>query len=602
MFVFALLLLLTPSFLPAADDPGAQYVDAFLLIQEGDAAKAKSDWKTAYTKFSAAQNILFNLKTNSPTWNAHLVQFRLDYCTEQIDAIKPNLASSAPALSATFVAPPKRTSPGAESAELQQLRAELADAMKQIETLKQQLQDARKTAPPLPPSASELDKLRAELAQAHAEADRAKAAQLTTQAELNKKDAELATRLAEMNQKIADLQKQLADRSRKIEDQNQLKADLAKVTAQSDELKKQNEQLTTQLAKARTEAERANQLTAQLDALQKDNHSLRQQLTDANRLLATGSSDLQKLRTELLETRTAAERANQQNAAQIEQLKKENQTLAAQLADSRRTAPSTPTDNTATLQSLHNELAAARAETEKVRADSARQIETLRRERQQLAARLAATETRPAISTDANKGVIYTKPATSILDEQLQRENRELAAQLDSANQQLVKLRARLAADTARARKTNDELAMLHRQNRELALQIATLKRSEPSTTEGNRGIIYQAPGTTSASSTTERSAETERLEQQNRNLTLQLAEIKRQLTHLNRELAAKTEAAVSATKQIETVKEDMTWQMNRLREENQLLRQLLNRYATHHPELKRQAEGTPLTVSPRKP
>lgn len=607
IFVLGLLLLLTASVLPAADDPGAQYVDAFLLVQEGDAAKGKSDWKTAYTKFSAAQNILLDIKAKAATWNPHLVQFRLDYCTEQIDAIKPNITPTAPGLSATFVAPPKRTQGAAEALETQQLRTDLADALKQIDALKRQLEDAKKTTPTPNPSAAELDKLRAELAQARTEVERSKAAQLNAQSELNKKDAELATRLADMNQKLADLQKQVADRSRKLEDQDKLQAEIAKATTKADELKKQNDQLTAQLAKARTEADRAAMLTAQVDDLQKNSASLRDQLTEAKRLVATGSGDLQKLRTELLDTRaeaervrTAADRASKQSAAQLDQIKKENETLAAQLTDAKRLSTGTAAA-AAELQALRNELTASRAETERTRTGSASQIDALRRERQDLAVRLAAAESHVSVSASGtNKGVVYTKHATvSVIDEELQQQNRDLAAQLSTASRQMEKLRKQLATDAranaVRVHKINDELSTLKEQNHDLALQLASAKHAA-GTADGNRGVLYRA------SSSAPRTESTERLEKENDRLAAQLADARRQVLALNRQLVAKSTPPAVAAPSVETVKADLQQQMSRLREENILLRQLLNRYAPYQPELKREAQGRGIAITPRKP
>jgi chromosome segregation ATPase len=566
LLVLALLFTLAVGHALAADDPGPQYVDAFLLIQEGDAAKGKSDWKTAYTKFSAAQNILLGIKEKSPAWNAHLIQFRLEYCAEQIDAIKPNLAPSAPGLSATFVAPSKRIP---DSAETQQLRTDLTEALKQIETLKRELHAAKKPVPTTSPSAAELDKLRAELAQARTDVERAKAAQLTAQADLNKKDAELAGRLAEMNQQIADLQKQLADRSTKIEDQNKLRKEIAKATAQADDLKKQNAQLTAQLATTRTEAERATQLATQVTAL-------RQQLTEAQRLAAAGSGDLQKLRTELMETRAAADRSSQKQTAQLDQLKKENQTLALQLTDSKR-ANAGAANTSAELQTLRDELNTTRA-------SSASQIESLQRERQALLARLATKDTR---SPAANKGTLYTKPAAvAVVDEELQRQNRDLTGQLSTATRQLEKLRSQLAANTSRTRTLGDELSTLQDQNRDLARQLAGVKRAD-----GNRGVLYRS--TTAAP----RTESTQRMEKENERLAGQLADARRQVTSLRQELTAKAKPAPVATGS-----EELEYQMRRLREENVLLRQLLNRYATHNPELKREAQGHAITLSPRKP
>jgi hypothetical protein len=46
----------------AADDPGQAYADAFILIQDGQNAEAKSDWATAAAKYNAAADKLRGLR------------------------------------------------------------------------------------------------------------------------------------------------------------------------------------------------------------------------------------------------------------------------------------------------------------------------------------------------------------------------------------------------------------------------------------------------------------------------------------------------------------------------------------------------------------
>lgn len=587
--LFAVLLLFALAVcLFAADDPGAQYVDAFLLIQEGDAAKAASDWKAAYTKFSAAQNILLGIRDKSPSWNPHLVQFRLDYCAEQIDQIKPHLASTAAGLSATFVAPPKR---GAESAEVRQLRAELAEALKQIDSLKRELQAAKNAAPP---EMAELDRLRTQLAEARAEIERAKAAQLSAQAALTKKEAEEAARMAELNQKIAELQKDIADRNRKLEELEKARAEVASATARAEKLARQNKQLTAQLNEAKAAAERAKQTAAELEEARKTNARLQSELAEAKRLASTGAGDVQKLRAELLEARASAERERQQQAAVLEQLRKENQTLAVELAEARR-AHTVATATQAELATLRNELVTARAETERIRAESASQIEALRRQAQAPTPHPASDESRDRRTASFTKGVIYAKPTADVVpDEALQRQNRQLSEQLSATTRELEKLRAKLNAD-ARAhnvqrRKLSEELSALQQQNRELARELANLKGAE-----GNRGVLYRAP------TYVPRSERAERLQRENERLAAQLADARRQMTLLRQQLEAKTRPATVAVSS-DMTKQELEYQLRRLREENTLLRQLLNRYAAHHPELKREAQGHSISVSPRKP
>lgn len=826
LLAICLLLAYSVGFAAAAnEDPGAQYVDAFLLLQEGDAAKGKSDWKTAYTKFSAAQNILASLKESAPNWNPHLVQFRLDYCVEQLNAIKPNIAPTAPPLSATIVAPPKPPRPGAtETADTHQLRADLADATRRVQEAQQQLdalrrenqsltaalEAAKKAMPAVAPEAVELDKLRTQLADARTEIERAKAAQLSAQASLNKKDADEAARMAEVNQKIADLQKEIADRNRKLEEMERVRAAATKATERADasdaaakaandraaELAKQKDQLTAQLNEMRAtagddarkaaedlaalkknndalalqladakqraenlETEAIKKLQAQLtelraaaeqsqstsdtriNDLRKTNRELQTRLTDAERVNAAGVVETKKLNADLADARAAVERANKTlverdtvAATQIEQWKKEGQALTAQLAANAEALKKTQSDlaeartaldlanqtgskRTAAINArieqlkqekqlltaqlddvkrqsaaaaddaikLRADLAAARAAVERasktgaerdtlanaqmdrlqkenqtltvaladakratadgstdaqklrrdladVRIASAARIEELSRERRDLAAQLADAEKRA--DKTPNKGFLFFKspaPVTTatVVEDQLRQENNDLATALGSAKDQIDKLRRQVVADTktasVRARKTDDELASLKEQNRDLAVQLATMKRTGASaaaaaTGAGNRGFVYRAASRTTSGEPV-RTAATDRLEKENANLSDQLAEARRQMAALNRELETKTAAVQAANKaaakaaaavkpaptesealaKFEEFRADSKHQMDRLREENALLRQLLNRYATHHPELKREAQGRPITVGPRK-
>ena len=280
----------------AAADPGAQYVDAFLLIQEGDAAKAKSDWKTAYNKFSAAQGILNDIKAADPAWNAHLIEFRLEYCAQQIEAIKPNLPATPPPLAATIVAPPKPSRPYAETA------AKIKELEKQVDTLKRENKAlaASTAVPEGTPGATEIAKLRAELAQANLETERAKTGHLTARAELNKNAAEQETRLAEANRKVSELQQQIGEQER-------LRSDLARATAEAEELRKQQQksaakpaarppkvvaapgdsgaihELRRELGAAQSAAMRGNHAVAQLDMYERENRQLRQQLAAARK-------------------------------------------------------------------------------------------------------------------------------------------------------------------------------------------------------------------------------------------------------------------------------------------------------------------------------
>ena len=84
--------------LSAASDPGDRFLEAYFLIQDGDAAQRQADWAKAETKFNGALEILKEIKSDSPDWNPHIIDFRLKYVSDRLSELKPKLqAPAAPA-------------------------------------------------------------------------------------------------------------------------------------------------------------------------------------------------------------------------------------------------------------------------------------------------------------------------------------------------------------------------------------------------------------------------------------------------------------------------------------------------------------------------
>src|SRR5271170_3492441 len=63
----------------AAEDPGDKFLEAYFLIQDGDAAEHNSDWEKASSKYSSAHEVLDQIKAQNPDWNPHIVEFRTKY-------------------------------------------------------------------------------------------------------------------------------------------------------------------------------------------------------------------------------------------------------------------------------------------------------------------------------------------------------------------------------------------------------------------------------------------------------------------------------------------------------------------------------------------
>ena len=84
--VIILALLVAPT-IHAAEEPEAQFLRIFSIIDKADTFNANGDATSAKAKYQEAQRLLLNLKTNHPTWNTKVVAFRLKYVGEKIDAL-----------------------------------------------------------------------------------------------------------------------------------------------------------------------------------------------------------------------------------------------------------------------------------------------------------------------------------------------------------------------------------------------------------------------------------------------------------------------------------------------------------------------------------
>src|ERR1700693_4307993 len=97
----------------SAADPGDRFLEAYFLIQEGDAAIRDSDWTKANTKYGGALDILNEIKTNDPDWNPHIIEFRTKYINDRQSEVKAKLALS----SATPPQPEPQPQPRATTTE-----------------------------------------------------------------------------------------------------------------------------------------------------------------------------------------------------------------------------------------------------------------------------------------------------------------------------------------------------------------------------------------------------------------------------------------------------------------------------------------------------
>ena len=154
-----------------AADPSDRYSDAFVLIQQGQAAEEKSDLATAYHKYRMALDILHGIRTDSPDWNAQMVEYRLKDCQSHFDAVKAKLpeppaapAAERPSIMSSAVAaptdqaaplPPAPVVKAVLNDESAKLRAQADKLQTENNQLKSDLAEAKRAAK----SSAQVDKL-----------------------------------------------------------------------------------------------------------------------------------------------------------------------------------------------------------------------------------------------------------------------------------------------------------------------------------------------------------------------------------------------------------------------------------------------------------
>ena len=94
-----------------ADD----FLKAYFLVQDGDAADKGSDSAKAIEKYAAALKILRDIKKASPDWNPNIIAYRVKYCSERIvkagGRIEPEEGGAAPGVVPSPAATPEATPP-----------------------------------------------------------------------------------------------------------------------------------------------------------------------------------------------------------------------------------------------------------------------------------------------------------------------------------------------------------------------------------------------------------------------------------------------------------------------------------------------------------
>jgi Tfp pilus assembly protein PilF len=208
-----------------AAGPDDQYLDIYNQILQADNLQQNGRAKEAAAKYLEAQKGLIMLKETHPTWNTEVVSFRLDYLSEQLQA----LAKAAPATPAPPPAAAAPAKPVTEAAGFQEQIRALTAANAALENkLKEAL-----SVQPAAVSPRELTKAEEKIIALQKEKDlltvaleQAKAAKPPTAP--SPEADKTATQLADANQALASLKARSIEEAKSAQaETEQLKASLA---------------------------------------------------------------------------------------------------------------------------------------------------------------------------------------------------------------------------------------------------------------------------------------------------------------------------------------------------------------------------------------
>jgi Flp pilus assembly protein TadD len=281
-------------------------------LSKRDVDKARQAWMSGYLKIQTAakaaneKQLMFALElyeealatfqevqVRYPTWQPDVVNYRINFCTEQVRALREAVEVDAEKMSRPdLIRTVKRLRKGRDSFEgiKKKLQEDLKTAQQEIETLK------GKTA---------------DLASAQAEADKLKAAAQAEVEKLKQANEALVAEKGALESQIADLNKQVAEA--KADAAKQVAAAKAAMEkAAADDVAKLNEKL----SKAESEAAEAKALKKELSAKTKEADKAQSEAADAKKEIAKLEGALKAARDEAAALKTQVKAlANAQQSA-----------------------------------------------------------------------------------------------------------------------------------------------------------------------------------------------------------------------------------------------------------------------------------------------
>ncbi|NQU11257.1 tetratricopeptide repeat protein [bacterium] len=299
----------------ARGDPSDEFLRAYFLVQEGDAATQQQEWVKAQGKFRDALEVLRAVASQAPQWNPHIIEFRINYCNEQLQKLEGKLPAQplgtppAPSVAAVALVPP-------------------AGAIDQVTEVTNQLRQARQRVEELE---TEREKLQDRLEEALRKVEPTDTSR--TVENLLAENKKLTESLAAAQEREAALREQ-AD-------------ELEAVQERLSKLQASREELSDRLAAALKQVAVQEQAGTENAALRETNEDLSTRLADTLKQLA--------------QVREAVQEAA--DSAEVKQLRSELQTALTKLAATERDLAASQRE----LGEVHQQLEETRVENVKLR-------------------------------------------------------------------------------------------------------------------------------------------------------------------------------------------------------------------------------------------
>jgi len=423
-----------------AQSPEDQYVRIYNLIQQADALNGNGQFPQALPKYLEAQSALQRIQKVSPEWNPKVVNFRLNYIAEKIDA-GPSIKTVAPATK-----PAPATVPPAPAATVDTPEAQAGTPLPSLATAELQNDVARLQV--------EKAILEAKLKEALATQPAAIDARELTKAQEKIQSLLKENELLKTSLKTEKGRPNTTAESREIEE---LKNALAEA----------NRKLADQFARANTLLTERQELQKRLDSMETDNNdlaNLRRSLADANRKLAEQTTATEKAGSE---KSSLQERVSQlsASAADANAIRAENMILKQQLAQAQASVGTATEDANRRTAEAEARVAALQSDAQVLRLEKLALEDRLKKS---IATATPNAAVDPQRDTDAQRirqleqerGEL-TKQLTAASQAAPARSGQELVAKVDQLTKEVTGLQARVEVFEARAIPyTAEELAL----------------------------------------------------------------------------------------------------------------------------------------------